>query len=72
MKHCIFICLLGIILPFFSGCSDDDDKDWNESINLFVASEIVDFYPFENTGTPIGGVNVREETTNLWTPLPLD
>ncbi len=72
MKHLICICLFAVVLPFFSGCSNDDDKDWNEKVVLYVASNVVDFYPFENNGVPIDGINVREKNSNLWTPLPVD
>jgi len=76
MKHLVglrtLILMLGLSMLLSSCSKDDEDKDWTETITLFVASNIVDYYPFENDGTPINGMNVREQLSNTWIPLPLN
>lgn len=60
--------ILGIITTFlFLGCSKDDSpKNWSEEINLTVASQYVDYYPFGNSGVPIKGISIKEEKSNEW------
>ena len=60
------ILILGLSMLLSSCSKDDKDKDWTETITLFVASNVVDYYPFENDGTPTEGINIREESSNSW------
>lgn len=71
MKNLIYLFLLILMLGLFC-CSDNDNKDWSEKVVLFVAPEIIDYYPFENNSIPIDGISVRESTLNHWVSLPLD
>lgn len=68
------ILLMIAFLPalLMTGCEKGENEDWTEEVMLTVASEKFDFYPFENIGIPGGGVYVKEDKANYWTPLPLE
>ncbi len=74
MKRLLILLAMTLPVIVLNSCLDDDDdkKDWSEKITIYVGSEIVDFYPFENNGVPSEGINIKEESSDHWTAHPLN
>jgi hypothetical protein len=56
MKNLVLSLAIGLLFIAFVSCDNNEDKDWAETVQLTVASEIADFYPFENIGVPSDGI----------------
>ncbi|SJL30881.1 hypothetical protein PGIN_84-3_00179 [Porphyromonas gingivalis] len=66
-----YISIIGLVLFTFYSCMNNTiEEDWTEDITILVASDIVDFYPFENNGIPTKGIKVKEESDKVWKSLP--
>lgn len=68
-----------IILCFFaalcSSCLDnEDDEDWSEVVNLYVASEKGEYYPQEypNGLAPLEGIKIKEHPNDEWTIISIN
>jgi hypothetical protein len=44
-------------------------RDRVDVVVVFADAEIVDYYPFENKGVPIEGINTRAKAAGTWIPL---
>lgn len=69
----IIICLF---IGMCYGCLSDDDENenWSEIVNLYVASETEDYYPQESPDeiAPLKGIKIKESPEDEWSIIHIN
>ena len=75
MKHFSYkIIVFALLCISINGCftdlTDNEDRDWSETILLSVSSEKRVYYDPVCTGIPHEGIQIKEDNINYWYTIP--